>query len=376
MLCIAGVAETAPFVPERDSVVLERLPRLAMAGSKPAAFQPGVANAPSLDEAVRRATGHIEAARRDSDPRQLGRAQAVLAPWWDQATPPIPVMLLRATIRQSNHEFSKARADLERITSREPSNAQAWLTLATVQQVTGDHAAARASCQALAKLAEPLVHASCIAAADGANGRAAAALARLDGVLQQAPRTSPGVMAWTLSLRGELAERAGIAPIAEESFRAALALDPGDAYARAAYADFLLDQGRPAEVLPLVAANLGADALMLRHVLAATVMRDPSAETGARWLAARYTASRARGDRVHLREEARFTLHVQRDSQRALQLALENFEVQKEPADARLVLEAALAAGKPEAARHTAQWVRDTRLEGGRLQELQKRIPA
>ena len=58
----------------------------------------------------------------------------------------------------------------------------------------------------------------------------------------------------------------------------------------------------------------------------------------------RFEASRLRGDRVHLREEARFTLHLLNDPKAALKLAQENWQVQKEPADVRILLEAALAA--------------------------------
>jgi hypothetical protein len=73
-----------------------------------------------------------------------------------------------------------------------------------------------------------------------------------------------------------------------------------------------------------------------------------------------------RGDRVHIREEARFTLHLLNDPKTALKFAEENWQVQKEPADIRILLESALAAhvesargwlkqtGKPWRARENA----------------------
>ena len=48
----------------------------------------------------------------------------------------------------------------------------------------------------------------------------------------------------------------------------------------------------------------------------------------------------ARGERVHLREEARFRLRLLDDAQAALPLAEENWQIQKEPADSRLLDEA------------------------------------
>jgi len=61
-------------------------------------------------------------------------------------------------------------------------------------------------------------------------------------------------------------------------------------------------------------------------------------------LKARFDAARLRGDSVHRREEARLALRLLKQPPRALQLARANWRVQKEPADARILLEAARAA--------------------------------
>jgi len=55
----------------------------------------------------------------------------------------------------------------------------------------------------------------------------------------------PGIRAWALTLAAEIAARRGDVDAADTHFREAFSLDPGDAYLRAAYADFLLDIGRP-----------------------------------------------------------------------------------------------------------------------------------
>lgn len=73
---------------------------------------------------------------------------------------------------------------------------------------------------------------------------------------------------------------------------------------------------------------------------------------------------------MHLREEARFTLEVLGRPDDALALALENWRVQKEPLDARIALEAAHAAGKPDAAREIVRWIERTHLEGERIAAL------
>lgn len=58
------------------------------------------------------------------------------------------MLLLRATTRQSLHDFTTARADLEQLIARRTADGQAHLTLAVVATVTGDYAAARRECDA------------------------------------------------------------------------------------------------------------------------------------------------------------------------------------------------------------------------------------
>ena len=125
----------------------------------------------NLEAAMLLAHAEIDRARRDEDPRHLGRAQAVLGPWWNLANPPPDILLLRATIAQSLHDFASARADLERLLLAHPDDEQALLTHAVVATVTGDYKAAEASC---GRLRTPLLSATCQAPIDAVSGRAAA----------------------------------------------------------------------------------------------------------------------------------------------------------------------------------------------------------
>ena len=78
------------------------------------ALQAAAAKAPGdLAAAIALANAYIRASRVEGDPRFLGYAQAALAPWWKDPQAPTPVLLLRATILQSSHEFDAAVADLD-----------------------------------------------------------------------------------------------------------------------------------------------------------------------------------------------------------------------------------------------------------------------
>lgn len=356
-VCVAGcgqspAAERVPFTPATDDAVLARVPATATDAKarERAVLRKALAvRADQLDLALRLARLDIEAGRASGDPRHLGHAQAALAPWWDAVTPPPGVRLLRATLLQGRHEFRAALADLDALVRESPEDAQAWLTRAVVLGVRGEHAEAAKSCGALAPLAGPLAGAVCQAQVSSLAGRSRDAYARLSAAMA---RGAHGVAeeAWALSTLAEAAARAGDTERAVKLYARVLAMDPGDAYTRAAYADLLLDLGRPRDVIALVKDHGEDDNQLLRRVLAEVALGSPEAPALVAVLASRHAASHLRGDGLHAREEARFALHVEKDTAKALKLAQANWEVQHEPWDVRLLMEAALAHGAPDAA--------------------------
>ncbi|MCL2449275.1 MAG: hypothetical protein FWD17_10030, partial [Polyangiaceae bacterium] len=212
----------------------------------------------------------------------------------------------------------------------------------------------------------------CDASVDGLSGHASEAYDRIDEALRTA--RSPELRGWALTALAELAARLDRDDRAEELFRQALAASADDAYALAAYADLLLDGGRPRDVSKLLAGKTDNDNLLLRLVLAETAARDPSANEHARLLEARYDASRLRGDTVHRREESRFALGIRHDARRALDLAQGNWAVQREPWDVRVLLEAALAAKDPRAAEGAIAFIEETHLEDTRIRALAAKL--
>jgi hypothetical protein len=372
VLLAAGASVAAPFVPADPKAVLERLPEARVDSfsrelrqlSRELARDPG-----NLELASRVARGYIQKARAEADPRYLGYAQAALAPWWGEGSP-ARVLVLRATVRQSLHDFPNALADLSAALELEPRNAQAWLTRATIQQVRGEFGEALKSCRPLERLAGELLATACWANAASMSGQADASYERLREVLERQRGAPAGVRQWILTSLAEMAERQGKIQLAEAHFKQALAAGEPDAYLKGAYADFLLDQERHAEVASLLKNDLRADGLLLRLTLAEQRLRLPWASTHAEALKARFLASRMRGDSLHRREEARFALHVSSDPREALRLAQENWAAHRERWDARIYLEAAFAAGAPGAARPVLDWLKDNRVQDVRLAAL------
>ena len=170
---LAGAAAAAPYEPRSDQTVLETLP------SKSPRPRPRSVASSDINSAITAASSYIEAARTTGDPRYLGYAQATLGSWWQAARPPTPVALLRAQIRQHNHAFAPALADLDYVLASEPRNAQARLIRSAIHQVQGNYAAAEADCRSIALLAPPLTTADCLSRVASYRGHARPAYQRL-----------------------------------------------------------------------------------------------------------------------------------------------------------------------------------------------------
>jgi hypothetical protein len=101
-------------------------------------------------------------------------------------------------------------------------------------------------------------------------------------------------------------------------------------------------------VLGLLAGREDTDALLLRLAIAQQRLGLAAAPANIAILQARFDATRQRGDSTHGREEARFMLELHHDAAAALALAQANWRVQKEPADALVLIAAAREAGQVE----------------------------
>ncbi len=285
------------------------------------------------------------------------------------------MLLLRATLRQATHDFSGALADLDHVVAADPRNLQARLTRALILQVQGEYPEALKNCFSLALFADNFVTTTCIASVNSLHGRAKTSHDLLQTALDGTPPDeSPKLRLWALTILAEIEARIGDGAAAERHFREALSLGLRDGYLLGAYADFLLDAGRPQEVQALLQNELRIDALLLRLALAEQRLEAPALSRHISDLAERFAMSRLRGDTSHQREEARFALQLANRAADALRLAAANWAMQREPWDARLMLEAALAAGAPMAARPVLDWLTASQLEDDQIRRLASRL--
>ena len=370
MLCFIvaahGVRAAAigePYVPAHDDTVLQRVP--ATSDPRVRRFERLAASLKRQPDdrslALRLSRAYIDYARSTGDARFLGRALIPIQRWREAQPMPVDVMIVHATVLQSRHQFDAARTELEQALARAPGNAQGWLTLATVDMVQGRFADARAHCVHTANTGGQYLAIVCNGELLSLTGHADRAYRLLQLIQYGGPQVPVDVRAYVEGLLAEAAARTERPALAGKHYRRALQYAPGDNFLLADYGDFLLDQNRPADALALVKGDTASDTSFLRLVLAKAALERPDTAKAIRTMAARFNAMAARDSHVYRREQARFVLELQHDPERALKLAQQNWTVQRAPKDVRIFLAAALAAGRPAAARPGARFSRTHR---------------
>ncbi len=373
----------APYVPTDDAQVLQQLrkgptdPSLREARQLRAELARDPTN---VDKAVETARRYIQQARAEADPRFFGYAQAALGPWWNLPDPPSDVLFLRSTLRQAAHDFVPALNDLARLLKAQPSNLEAYLQRAIIYQVMARYDDAKRDCQAWAQAARrypqlQLTAVTCLASVASFNGEAKPALETLQQAVERSRLSgaSDEDRQWAYTSMADIAARTGQPKAAEQYFKQALELGR-NAWLTGTYADFLLDQNRFADVIALLKGETDADTLLLLLTLAEQQINAPELGKHIEMLSERYAAMRSRNDMRHLREEARFTLHLLNEPKAALKLALDNWAVQHEPEDARIVLAAALAAKDYAAARPVLDFLQEKHTEDLVLERMSQQL--
>jgi hypothetical protein len=344
-------------VPSGD-IVLEKLgPRLEKVSTR---------NDASLILSVRQA---IELARQTADPRYLGQAQALIGKQWSSADASHDLLTLQATIEQSRHEFTQAAVTLRLALTRPAlSHAQAKLTLATIERVQGNYAAATAACQSILEPPAQLYARACMLETISVQGQWASAREGLAQLLRE--QRLPVQQAWLQSLLAENELRAGDNGNALKHFSVSLSL-ANDGYTALAFADALLDSGQAQPALQALRNQPSSDSVLIRQAQAYKLLGDERYRTISQELVQRFASAKLRGSTqalAHSREQALFELQVQGNARAALTLAQNNLKLQKESVDWLLALRSARIAGNSVAAGDILQAAAKTGLKDARLQ--------
>ncbi|MDZ7892045.1 MAG: hypothetical protein U5L73_09855 [Rhodoferax sp.] len=346
---------------ERDQVI-EKLPFITK--SRSAASDTA---APNPQDAALGAREMITAARQTGDTRYWGRAQAMLAPWWNKPDAPTDLMVLQATIQQGRHEFSEARSVLTRAVKLNPAQAQGWLNLAALERLAGNYARALQACEAVARAGQALYAQACQLETQSLQGKTNEARVGLQTLISAADNTA--TRAWLLSLMAESEERAGKDDAALRAYQSSLKHE-SDLYTSIALSDLLLRTGKHKQALKVLAGLPETDAVVLRQATAKKRGGDASWVELRQTLRERQVELKRRGDKLELhgREEALIALWLDEDFAKATTMAERNLDLQKEPIDWWVAIQSARAASDMPALARLRGDIQRTGLVDARIQ--------
>ena len=378
LLVLTGAAvQAAPYTPASDAVVVERLPGRASdpATRRVESLRKQLAARPDDAELrVEIARRYFDMAMAQGDPRYVGYASAALAPLAKTAAINANYDLALGLIQQFSHEFEPALASLSKAAVLNPTSPEPLLWRTAIFMVQARYPEAAAECARVVPLAEPLLGAGCSAYVEATTGQLEPAFQKLAAAVKASPQASAELLLWENTRLAEMATRLQRFDLAENYFKSALQQGVTDQFLLGAYADFLLLRQRPAEVLSLLADWERSDILLLRLALAGKAVGDKRSADWAAQLRDRFQAAAQRGDRLHEQEAARFELDIEGNAAKATLLASRNYEVQKEPRDADILIRAALAANQVKSAQPALDWLRASRYEDPAMSQLATRL--
>lgn len=309
-----------PYIPADDGQVLETLPQEVLAGrDEVTRLRQKLSSDPGNAElAADVAQRYEQLGKRGGGPRYFGYAQAAISAWWQAESPPAEVLRVRAKLKENNHDYRGALADIEGLIAQSPEHPQAWVERVNLLRVQGEYDRAWQATKEFTEFAEGTAGVFSRAPLLAVTGSAAEAATRLDQAIPVTRDHLPDALPWMLTLRAEIARAMANDKLAESHFQAAVEADPNYGAAIRAYADFLLDRDQADRVLALIADDQGNDLLndngiLLAATLAADQTDDLRAQEFQQELQDRFRETRLRGDRPHGRYESRFALHLEND---------------------------------------------------------------
>ena len=360
----AGAAER--FRPAAPDYVVMHVP--ARATNDPIALlEQRYSQAPDQATAAELAALYVERAREQREARYFGRAEMLLQPWLARPDVSGATLRVQADILQNRHDFAGAVRLLDAAVEHDSRDAGARLMRASVKVVQGHSAEARADCAVVLASGEAAAGTVCLAQVLGSTGQLARGETLLKTLLARGDSLPVAIRGWAFWLQADFADRRGDARAAEGLLREAMRATPANEGVRSALCDLLIARGALREALAVVDLPAPSTGLLARRARVQQLLNEPALSTTRAQLDDLLNLASRRGEIPHLREEALFALDVEGDTERALQLAKQNFATQRETIDARLLVRAARARGDTEALSLVTRWMRETGFEDQRI---------
>ncbi len=345
----------APYRPASDDEVIEILPRGASSLARER-------TSPGKPSSLTVARESFRLGQLHSEPRYVRVAESIVS----SVAPGPERCLMEGLVQQYFHQFEQAQAKFEEGLKLAPRDPELLLQLAMLHTVQGRYRDARETISRSPSLLGTLRGVTVLAIVSSLNGQLDESFALLKGQFSRAKLSGPEG-AWVASTLAEMATRKGDVQMAENYLNQARTLEPESVPLLIQMLDLLIQQKRYPEVLSLTKGSSEENQMiLLRRAIASKNCASGAAEFAHIKID---LESRLAGN-LHLREQALFQLLVKDQHISALDTALRNFDQQREPIDAWLVLESAHRGGIYDRATPVLQWVAETHLEDASIRSL------
>ena len=373
LLAVSSVAAQERFKPNEAAVVLSASVHAASgrAHSLRALDQAWRAQPQHLPSALAYARAVFTLGLSEGDLRWYGSAKAALTPWWTAKDLPAEAYFLRGLVKQGFHDFQQGLDDIQRAIALEPARAEFWSWRFALHLLLADMTAAQKDIDEMGRLLGPEEAQVYRAVLLYRTGQPLPAASLLSGAIRAANYQDAASQDWLGFHLGEAHRVAGQPAKALAVWGQRLQASPQSHLIRLSLADLLNQQGQyhQAHTVAMAANRSGhptkgtatlTDALLMQAVLASRGLKDPDEGRLASLLEARLQAQALRQEALIERPKLIYQIAYGRDLKAGLALSIENWQLQKEPPDALLFVQAALALGQARAAEPVVNWADKT----------------
>jgi len=316
----------------------------------------------------------------EGDLRWYGSAKAALEPWLNAEQLPAEGYFLRGLIKQGFHDFRGGLGDINRAIALDAHQTEFWSWRFALHLLQADISLASEDTAEIARLfgeAEADIYRAILLYRTGQPFQAVQMLTRAIRSPQNQDVSSQDWLSFHL---GEAHRVAGQTEQAIAIWEDRLKLNGQSHLLRLSLAELLNQQGRyaKAQAIALNQTDIPSltDALLMQALLASRGAKDGREVVLAQQMEARLQAQALRQEKLIERPKLIYQIDYGKDLAAGLALSIENWQLQREPADAVLFVKAALALGQAQAAFPVVDWAERTRYTNPQLRLLIQQLKA
>ena len=368
MLAGQGAIAQDRFLPQASAVVLAASVHTAggRSSSLRALDQAWRAQPQDLPAALAYARAVFTLGFNEGDLRWFGSAKAALTPWWQAADLPADGHFMRGLVKQGFHDFDGGLQDINRAIALDPARAEFWSWRFALHLLLANMDAAQQDTEDIARRFGPKEGQIYSAVLAYRTGQALAAVQKLSASIRLPEYQDAASQVWIGFHLGEAHRVAQKPEQAIALWQRLLQVHPQSHLLRLSLADLLNQQGRFQQAKAVATANSTqlnsnlTDALLMQALLASRGLKATDEAALAQQMAARLQSQALRQESLIERPKLIYQIAYGQDLAAGLALSIENWQQQKEPPDAVLFAQAALARQQARAAEPLVQWAQTT----------------